>query len=194
MFPAPRFCRPPPGRGARSRLRLIGWTSSCAVGGSCLILDGRTAGLSARWICRLRTIRPCSGSRRAPSRRRPPPHHSTGKNMFDQSSVIVGLEAGTSKICAVVGEINDTGALSIIGVGQSRSRGVRKGEIVDAALAAEDIRNAIVEAEQMADVEVRSVYLAVSGGHLRRCNNRAAHPGGSADRAGTDEDVQDSVH
>src|SRR5438477_9248453 len=113
--------------------------------------------------------------------------------MFDQSPVIVGLEIGTSKICAVVGEVNDAGALSIIGVGQSRSRGVRKGEIVDASLASEDIRNAIVEAEQMADVEVRSVYLGVSGGHLRGFNNRGVHPVVSADREITDEDVQDAI-
>jgi len=113
--------------------------------------------------------------------------------MFDQSSVIVGLEVGTSKICAVVGEANDAGALSIIGVGQSRSRGVRKGEIVDATRASEDIRNAIVEAEQMADVEVRSVYLGVSGGHLRGFNNRGVHPVVSADREITEEDVQDVI-
>lgn len=113
--------------------------------------------------------------------------------MFDQSSVIVGLEVGTSKICAVVGEVNDAGVLSIIGVGQARSRGVRKGEIIDAALAAEDIRNAIVEAEQMADVEVRSVYLGVTGGHMRGFNNRGVHPVVSADREITDEDVQDVI-
>ena len=113
--------------------------------------------------------------------------------MFDQSSVIVGLEVGTSKICAIVGEVNDARALSIIGVGQCRSRGVRKGEIVDASLASEDIRNAIVEAEQMADVEVRSVYLGVSGGHLRGFNNRGVHPVVSADREITDEDVQDVI-
>src|SRR5207237_7670575 len=102
-------------------------------------------------------------------------------------------EVGTSKFCAVVGEVNDAGALSIIGVGQCRSRGVRKGEIVDPALAGEDIRNAVVEAEQMADVEVRSVYLGVSGGHLRGFNNRGVHPVVSADREITDEDVQDAI-
>src|SRR5438067_905649 len=138
----------------------------------------------------------CSGSKPGP--RRPPPNpaapHPTERNMFEQSSVIVGLEAGTSKICAVVGEVNsDSSGLSIIGVGQCRSRGVRKGEIVDASLASEDIRNAIVEAEQMADVEVRSVYLGVSGGHLRGFNNRGVHPVVSADREISDEDVQDAV-
>src|SRR2546421_4300075 len=136
------------------------------------------------------------GSRPAPRRSprlNPTNSHGTGRNMFDQSSVIVGLEVGTSKICAVVGEVNDAGGLSIIGVGQARSRGVRKGEITDAAIGTEDIRNAVVEAEQMADVEVRSVYLGASGGHLRGFNNRGVHPVVSADREISDEDVQDAV-
>ncbi len=111
--------------------------------------------------------------------------------MFDPSSIIVGLEVGTSKVCAVVGEVGPQGALNIVGVGQARSRGVRKGEIVDVALAGEDIRNAVVEAEQMADVEIRSVYLGVTGGHIRGFNNRGVHPVVSADREITPQDVED---
>ncbi len=113
--------------------------------------------------------------------------------MFDASSIIVGLEIGTSKICAVVGEINAGQALNIVGVGQSRSRGVRKGEIADAGMAEEDVRNAIVEAEQMANVEIRSVYLGVTGNHVRGFNNHGVHPVVSADREITEEDVQDVV-
>src|SRR5688572_29192241 len=113
--------------------------------------------------------------------------------MFDRSSTVVGLDIGTSKVCAVVGEINEAGALSIVGLGQAKSRGVRKGEIVDFNLAQEDIRNAIVEAEQMADVEIRSVYLGVTGGHIRGFNNRGFHSVVSADHEITDEDVQDVV-
>ena len=113
--------------------------------------------------------------------------------MFDPSSIVVGLETGTSKVCAVVGEVGAQGALNIIGVGQSRARGVRKGEIVDVALANEDIRNAIVEAEQMADVEIRSVYLGVSGGHVRGFNNRGVHPVVSADREISQLDVEDVI-
>jgi cell division protein FtsA len=113
--------------------------------------------------------------------------------MFDPASIIVGLEIGTSKVCAVVGEVNSAGALNIIGVGQARSRGVRKGEIADASAAAEDVRNAIVEAEQMADVEIRSVFLGVTGGHLRGLTNRGVHPVVSADREITREDVEDVI-
>lgn len=113
--------------------------------------------------------------------------------MFDSSSVIVGLEIGTSKVCAVVGERNAEGGLNIVGLGQARSRGVRKGEIVDAPAAEEDVRQAIAEAEQMADVEIRSVYLGVTGAHIRGFNNRGVHPIMSSDREISEEDVQDVV-
>jgi len=113
--------------------------------------------------------------------------------MFDPSSIIVGLEIGTSKVCAVVGDLTADGALNVVGLGQSRSRGVRKGEITDPTIAEEDIRQAIVEAEQMADVEIRSVYLGVTGGHLRGFNNRGVHPVVSADREISDDDVQDVI-
>jgi cell division protein FtsA len=113
--------------------------------------------------------------------------------MFDTSPIIVGLEIGTSKVCCVVGEMNGAGALNIIGVGQARSRGVRKGEIADPGAAAEDVRNAIVEAESMSNAEIRSVYLGVTGNHIRGFNNRGVHPVVSADREITDEDVQDVI-
>src|ERR1035437_10974895 len=82
-----------------------------------------------------------------------PATEPTGEQMFDSSSIVVGLEIGTSKVCAVVGELNAEGAVNIVGLGQSRSRGVRKGEIIDASQAEEDVGNAIVEAEQMAGAE-----------------------------------------
>ena len=114
--------------------------------------------------------------------------------MFDSpSSIIVGLEIGTSKVCAVVGDLSADGALNIVGLGQARSRGVRKGEITDPPTAEEDVRHAIVEAEQMADVEIRSVYLGVTGSHVRGFNNRGVHPVVSADREISEADVQDVI-
>ena len=113
--------------------------------------------------------------------------------MFDDSNIIAGLEIGTSKICVVVGEQGPDGALNIIGLGQARSRGVRKGEIIDPSQVEEDLRAAMFEAEQMADVEIRSVYLGVSGGHIRGFNNRGVHPVVSADREISQEDVDDVV-
>lgn len=113
--------------------------------------------------------------------------------MFDDSNIIAGLEIGTSKICVVVGEQGPDGALNIIGLGQARSRGVRKSEIIDPAQVEEDLRAAMFEAEQMADVEIRSVYLGVSGAHIRGFNNRGVHPVVSADREISPDDVEDVV-
>ncbi len=112
---------------------------------------------------------------------------------LEKRPIIVGLELGTAKVCAMVGEINAEGALTIIGLGQCPSRGVRKGEIVEATLAEEDVRMALAEAEHSADVEVRSVYLGISGGHLEGFNNRGVQPIVSRDREIGEEDIRDVV-
>jgi cell division protein FtsA len=113
--------------------------------------------------------------------------------MFDDPNIIAGLEIGTSKICVVVGELGPDGVPNIIGIGQSRSRGVRKGEIVNPEQVEEDLRSALSVAEEMANVEIRSVYLGVSGGHIRGFNNRGVHTVVSADREITEDDVQDVI-
>lgn len=112
---------------------------------------------------------------------------------LDRRPVIVGLEIGTSKVCAMVGEINAEGALTIIGIGQCPSRGVRKAEIVEPHLAEEDVRTALGEAEHSADVEIRSVYLGVSGGHVLGFNNRGVQPIVSRDREIGEDDVNDVI-
>jgi len=86
--------------------------------------------------------------------------------------LIVGLEIGTSKICVVVGETRPDGTLKILGVGQSPSRGVRKGEIVDFETAMKCVHEAVVDAEQKSDVMIRSVYVSIAGGHIHSFNNR----------------------
>jgi cell division protein FtsA len=111
--------------------------------------------------------------------------------MSESSTILVGLEIGTSKVCAVVGDLAPDGSLNIVGLGQARSHGVRKGEIVDAQKAEEDVRQAIAEAEQMADLELRSVYLGVTGGHVRGFRNHGMHPIASEGREIKAEDVQD---
>lgn len=89
-----------------------------------------------------------------------------------KDSIVVGLEIGTSKICVVVGESKGDGTLSIIGVGQAPSRGVRKGEIVDFDTAQKCVREALVDAEEKSDVMIESVYLAITGSHISSFNNR----------------------
>ena len=91
-----------------------------------------------------------------------------------RESIIVGLEIGTSKICAVVAE-SKGGVLRIAALGEAPSRGVRKGEIVDFDTAITCLRDAVGEAETKSDVEIEAVYVAISGAHISSFNNRGVH-------------------
>ncbi|MFZ4387277.1 MAG: cell division protein FtsA [Chthoniobacterales bacterium] len=86
--------------------------------------------------------------------------------------IFVGLEIGTTKICVIVSEGRSDGTISILGVGETPSRGVRKGEIVDLATVTECVREAILDAEDKTNVEIGNVWVAISGAHLRSFNNR----------------------
>jgi cell division protein FtsA len=88
-----------------------------------------------------------------------------------RETILVGLEIGTSKICAVVAEAKN-GALRIAALGEAPSRGVRKGEIVDLDTAITCLRDAVGEAEHKSDVEIEAVYVAISGAHIASFNNR----------------------
>ncbi|MBI5819055.1 MAG: cell division protein FtsA [Verrucomicrobia bacterium] len=89
---------------------------------------------------------------------------------------IVGLEIGTSKICTVVGELRDDGAVAVIGVGVCPSRGVRKAEIVDLDTAEQCVLQSAHAAEESAGVDIRGVYAGVSGAHVGSLNNRGVQP------------------
>lgn len=89
-----------------------------------------------------------------------------------REELFVGLEIGTTKICVVVSEGLPDGSIHILGVGETPSRGVRKGEIIDFASVTECIREAIIDAEEKSNVEIRSVWVALSGAHLQSFNNR----------------------
>jgi len=89
-----------------------------------------------------------------------------------RSLLHVGLEIGTTKVAAVIGETRSDGLLRIIGVGESPSRGVRKGEIVDIGKITLCLNEAVAEAEEKADREISEVVAAVTGSHLESLNNR----------------------
>jgi cell division ATPase FtsA len=83
-----------------------------------------------------------------------------------KEDLIVGLDIGTTKICAIVAEANENG-VDIVGIGTHPSRGLRKGVVVDIDATVESIKHAVEEAELMADCEITSVYAGVAGGHIR---------------------------
>ncbi len=90
------------------------------------------------------------------------------------SKIYVGLEIGTSKVCIVVGEVRSDGAIKILGVGQHPSAGVRKGEIVDPDTVQTCLHDALTRAEERAEVDIDTVFLAVTGAHIESVNNRGA--------------------
>jgi cell division protein FtsA len=88
-----------------------------------------------------------------------------------QENIIVGLDIGTTKICAVVGEVSG-GAINIIGIGTHPSVGLRKGVVVNIESTVESIKKAVEEAELMAGVEISQVYAGIAGGHITGFNSR----------------------
>ncbi len=91
--------------------------------------------------------------------------------MQGQENIIVGLDIGTTKICAVVGE--KTGdKINIVGIGTHPSIGLRKGVVVNIESTVESIQKAIEEAELMAGCEISSVYAGIAGGHITGFNSR----------------------
>ena len=91
-----------------------------------------------------------------------------------KEQIVVGLEIGTSKIAVVVADVRHDQPIHILGVGLTPSRGVRKGEIVDLENAARCVRDALSDAENASDVDIRSVYLGVAGGHIRSIQSRGS--------------------
>ena len=86
--------------------------------------------------------------------------------------VLVGLDLGTTKVCAIVGEVKDSGQVDIIGIGISPSHGLKKGVVVNIDSTVESIKKAVQEAELMAGVEINSVFVGISGGHIKGINSR----------------------
>lgn len=87
-----------------------------------------------------------------------------------KKSLVVGLDIGTTKICAIVGELGKSG-LEIIGVGTHPSRGLRKGVVIDIESTVNSIKRAVEEAEIMAGCEINSVFAGIAGGHIKGFNS-----------------------
>jgi cell division protein FtsA len=85
--------------------------------------------------------------------------------------VVVGLDIGTSKVLALVGELTADGAIELIGLGSQPSRGLKKGVVVNIESTVQSIARAVEEAELMADCEINAVYAGIAGSHVRSLNS-----------------------
>ncbi|MDT8387648.1 MAG: cell division protein FtsA [Thiogranum sp.] len=88
-----------------------------------------------------------------------------------EKNMIVGLDIGTSKVVAIVGEISPSGEIEIIGLGSHPSRGLKKGVVVNIESTVHSIQRAVEEAELMAGCQIHSVYAGIAGSHIRSLNS-----------------------
>ncbi len=91
--------------------------------------------------------------------------------MAQKGDLIVGLDIGTTKICAVVGEVTDSGGIDVVGIGTHPSKGLRKGVVINIESTVNSIKAAVEEAELMAGCEVSHVYAGIAGGHIKGFNS-----------------------
>jgi len=97
--------------------------------------------------------------------------------------IVVGIDVGTTKVCTLVGRVEDVNSIRILGVGIEPSDGIRKGVIVDLAAATQAITHSVERAEQTSGLEIESALVSLAGAHVSSVNSRGATaiPGGVID-------------
>ena len=113
--------------------------------------------------------------------------------MARKDRYLVGLDVGTSKVCAIVGELVEDGGLDVVGIGVAESRGIRRGVIVNLEAAVESIKKAVEEAELMAGVEIDAVHLSIAGPHIKGFNSRGVIAVAGKSREITRDDVRRAI-
>jgi len=88
-----------------------------------------------------------------------------------EKNFIVGLDIGTSKVVAIVGELNDSNEIEVVGIGTHPSRGLKKGVVVNIESTVHSIQKAVEEAELMAGCDIHSVFAGIAGNHIKSLNS-----------------------
>jgi len=107
-----------------------------------------------------------------------------------KNSYIVGLDIGTKKVAAIIGEITEERKVEIIGIGTADSKGLRKGVVVNLEATTSAIKKAQEEAELMAGVEIDSAFVGISGAHIKSFNSRGVIAVSGKNREITREDIR----
>jgi cell division protein FtsA len=111
-----------------------------------------------------------------------------------KNGYIVGLDIGTKKVAAIIGEITEDTKIETIGIGTSESRGLRKGVVVNLDATVNAIKKAQEEAELMAGVEIESAFIGISGAHIKSFNSRGVIAVSGRNREITHEDIRRVVN
>lgn len=107
-----------------------------------------------------------------------------------KGDMIVGMDIGTTKICAIVAEHTEAGELKIIGLGNSKSEGLRKGVVINVEKTVASIKRAVRDAELMAGVDISAVYVGIAGDHIRSFDSRGVVAVSGEDNEITERDQE----
>lgn len=120
-------------------------------------------------------------------------HNHTGNHMDmeqENERIVVGLDIGTTKVCAVVASINHQDRIHILGVGKSPSEGLNRGVVVNIDKTVNAIRTAIQQAELASGIEVNSVNVGIAGDHIRSIRSKGVITINNKDKEITPKDVE----
>ncbi|HVT34406.1 MAG TPA: cell division protein FtsA, partial [Nevskiaceae bacterium] len=109
----------------------------------------------------------------------------------DARNLLVGIDIGTSKVVAVIGEVNHDGNIEVVGEGSAPARGMNRGDVVNIEATVQSIRRAVENAEHMAGCRAQSVYVGISGTHIKSYNSTGVAPVRA--REVSDKDVESVI-
>src|SRR2546430_15364234 len=101
-----------------------------------------------------------------------------------EQTVLVTIDVGTTKVCALIGEVSRAGGIDIIGFGRAPSDGLRKGVVIDIDRTVQSVASAVEAAERLSGFKVRSAVVGISGNHIGSQNSRGMDPGSAHPRVG----------
>src|ERR1044071_4257 len=109
---------------------------------------------------------------------------------MNTSEFIVGLDIGTTKICAIVARKNEHGKIEVVGIGRSESLGVSRGVVANIDKTVDAINKAVKEAEEISQVSIRNVYVGIAGQHIKSLQHRGILVRDSLDTEINNDDIR----
>ncbi|MCW3128438.1 MAG: cell division protein FtsA [Bacteroidetes bacterium] len=107
-----------------------------------------------------------------------------------ENPIVVGLDIGTTKIAAIVGQQDQYGKIKVLGIGRADSQGVARGEVVNIEMTVSAIKDAVAQAEQQSGVEIKVVYVGIAGEHISSKQNRDIYTLADSDTEVSDLDIK----
>lgn len=117
--------------------------------------------------------------------------HNMNNNMNPEKEIIVGLDIGTTKVVAIVGQKNEHGKIEILGYGRSTSYGVKRGVVHNIDLTVKSINEAVEMAENTSGVDIKNVYVGIAGQHIKSLQHHGLITRKNFDQEITHHDVEE---